>query len=96
MILWSKTHLDAIDLQARFGEEQHCFFADKNGKFLWFYGPIAIMLALNLAGCAVIIKTLCKMKKQKRDLGIGDEENQGGSLKQQLSLFDLMAHAMRP
>ena len=76
-----KHTFDAIDLQTRFGEEKHCFFADKNGKFLWFYGPIAIMLALNLAGCAVIIKTLYKMKKQKRELGIGDEENQGGSLK---------------
>ena len=73
-----------------------CFFADKEGKFLWFYGPIAIMLALNLAGCAVIIKTLCKMKKQKRNLGIGDEENQGGSLIQHLGLFDLIAETMSP
>ena len=65
--------LNVIELSARFGEELHCFFADKKGLFLWFLGPIAVMLALNLAGCAVIVKTLYKMRKQKRELGIGGD-----------------------
>ena len=67
-------------MSTRFGEELHCFFADKKSLLLWFYGPIIVMLALNLAGCAAIVKTLYKMRKQKRELGIDDDRNQGGNL----------------
>ena len=81
LTLRPKANLNVIELSARFGEELHCFFADKNGLFLWFYGPIAVMLGLNLAGCAAIVKTLYSMRKQKRKLGIDDDRNQGGNLR---------------
>ena len=82
--LRSKANVNVIESPARFGEELHCFFADKKGLFLWFYGPIAVMLALNLVGCAAIVKALYKMRRQKRELGIGDDD---GNCLEYLKIF---------
>ena len=70
----------------RFGEELHCFFADKKGLFLWFYGPISVMLALNLAGCAVIVKVLWRMRKQKLAIGI-EAQDQRAACAEYLKIF---------
>ena len=43
---------------------------DDAGRLLWFHGPIAVMLLLNLVGSSMIIRKLCASDKQMGNLSL--------------------------
>merc|ERR1719188_125 len=59
----------------RFGEGS-CFFAHKKSKWLWLFGPITVMLALNIIGCIMIVTKIWRQNRKRDKLGLQSRNQQ--------------------
>merc|ERR1719188_2745000 len=59
----------------RFGEGS-CFFAHKKSKWLWLFGPITVMLALNVIGCIMIVTKIWRQNRKRDKLGLQSRNQQ--------------------
>ena len=55
-------------------------FQDNTGRWVWFHGPITLMLLSNMLGCVQIVRLLCANENRKLKMHLRDPKKRNAKM----------------